>query len=116
MCSLSVFPKSFRKLPKSFRKLPKSFRKLPKSLRKLPRASGSFRKLPKSFRKLPRAFGKLWEGKSFGKTFARRWPRAIGGRQLEDEEVQREALAQLPHHGELVEQGPVVNTLREAVR
>jgi len=35
---------------------------------------------------------------------------------LEDNEVQREALAQLPHHGELVDQGPVVNKLREGVR
>ena len=34
---------------------------------------------------------------------------------LEDNEVQREALAQRPHHGELVEQGPGVNELREAV-
>jgi hypothetical protein len=35
---------------------------------------------------------------------------------LEDNEVQREALAQRPHHGELVDQGPVVNKLKEAVR
>jgi len=38
----------------------------------------------------------------------------VAGSLFEDNEGQRETLAQLPHHGELVEQGPVVNKLREA--
>ncbi len=37
----------------------------------------------------------------------------MAGSLLEDNEVHREELAQLPHHGEFGEQGPVVNKPRD---